>query len=68
MTKGKNALSDIPRNHLMANSPEKFVTAAVRSVMDPKTTIIAGRTRDGPNFLPSNPKTGAVKTYGMKKT
>lgn len=52
----------------MAKSPEKFFTAAVIRVMDPKTAIIPGRTRDGPYFLPSIPKKGAVRTYGMKKT
>src|SRR5271154_2168003 len=68
MTKGKNALSDMPRNQRMVISPPKFLTVTTMTVVKPKQNIMIGRTRLGPYFLPAMPRKGAVRTYGTKKT
>lgn len=68
MTKGKKALSDIPKNHRMASRPLKFMTEVTSTVKHPKANIMQGRTRLGPSFFPKIPKKGAVRTYGTKKT
>lgn len=67
MTRGKKALSAMPRNQRSAISPPKLCAATVNRVMDPKENIIRGRTRLGPYFLPAMPRNGAVRTKGMKK-
>lgn len=62
MTRGKKALSDIPRNHLMASSPPKLKTATTRTVHRPNVSIMHGNTIFGPYFLPNTARNGAVKT------
>jgi hypothetical protein len=62
MTRGKKALSLIPRNHLIVKRPPKFFTAATHKVQVPKTNIIKGSTLFGPNFFPAIPRKGAVST------
>ena len=62
MTRGKNALSDIPKNHRIVINPPKFITAVTSTVKQPNENIMAGSTRLGPNFLPKIPRNGAVKT------
>lgn len=62
MTKGKNALSDIPKNHRIVINPPKFITAVTNTVKHPNENIIAGNTRFGPSFFPRIPRNGAVKT------
>ncbi len=67
MTTGKKAASAMPRNQRTAKSPPKLVVAAVRSVMEPKDSIMRGSERAGPNFLLSRAKGSAQRTKGMKK-
>lgn len=62
MTRGKNADSLMPKNHLIAMRPLKFVTATTINVQNPKLNIMQGRTLEGPYFLPSIPRKGAVNT------
>lgn len=63
MTRGKNADSDIPRNHRRASMPLKFFTVATSNVKHPKLNIMHGRTLLGPYFFPRMARNGAVKTY-----
>jgi hypothetical protein len=49
-----------------AHLPPKFLAAVVRSVIEPKVSIMRGRTLLGPNFLPSTPRNGLVRTKGIK--
>jgi len=47
--------------------PPKFVAEAESKVKEPKQHIMMGRTREGPNRLPSMATGGANRTYGTKK-
>ena len=67
MTNGKNALSAMPKNQRIAKRPLKLYTATTKIVHRPKVSIMHGSTILGPNFLPSRPRNGAVRTYGTKK-
>jgi len=62
MTRGKKALSDMPRNQRTANRPLKFFTPTKHSVQMPKQNIMTGSTLLGPYFMPKMPNTGAVRT------
>jgi hypothetical protein len=62
MTSGKKPDSAMPRKKRRANMPPKFFAAAPSSVMEPKTNMRMGRTRAGPNFLPSMAMGGAKMT------
>jgi hypothetical protein len=59
LTRGKKALSAIPRNHRSAKRPPKFFTEDTSRVKQPKANIMHGRTLLGPYFLPKIPKNGA---------
>lgn len=67
MTRGKNADSDMPKNHRRANRPPKFVADADKRVNDPKQNMRMGSTRAGLKRFPNMAIGGAKITYGTKK-
>ena len=62
MTRGKKALSDMPKNQRNVINPPKFLVAVTNRVQEPKVNIISGSTRFGPYFFPRIARKGAVRT------
>ena len=62
MTRGKNADSAMPKNHLKAIRPPKLCTAVTSKVIEPNVNIMQGSVFAAPNFLPARPRNGAVRT------